>query len=439
MTVLAECGQLKRVVREVDPVFGIAAGIRKMSDTGGPALYFERIKGHRMPVVGGLCQDRQKALLALEASSWADGIERVRRGVASPLVPVVVADAPCREVVYTGEQINLFDLPVPVLHASDSGPFITAGVQISRDPQTGCNNAAISRLELKGPRHMLIKTYPFQHLAMQLSRAEALGRPLEVATAIGLDPVILYASQVKVPYGVDELAVAGGIRGVPVEVVPALTVDLAVPARAEIVIEGRILPGVREMEGSFGEFTGYYGAREESPVLEVTALTCRRDAVLQVVMTGLPCTENHVLKTFGYEAALWERLKASYPEVQGVCYQTSAGTQFNVVVSLRQRYRGQARSLLLAVLGDALHPKTVIVVDDDVDIYDPVQVNWAVATRVQPARDVIILEHIPGGDLDPSAPAMGITSVMGIDATRPYGQAFAEVVQVPGVRDFRIE
>ena len=429
---LEEKGELIRIEKEVNLKHEIGAYIRKTSDVRGPALLFENVKGHEIPVVGGIFATRERALLALE-SEKEEVLKKFLEGIREPKPTKIVSEAPCQKVILKGGNADLSKLPIPLFSEKDAGPYITAGVQISRDPETGTKNAAMYRMQVKGKTRLGIMSHVFQHLATQFAKAEAKGEPLEVAVAIGVDPVIPLASQVKAPYGVDELEIAGGIRGQPVEVVKCKTVDLEVPATAEIVVEGKVLPNVREPEGPFGEFTGFYGTQENNPVVEVTAITHREDPIFQTVLTGLPTTENHVLKEFACEATLYEKLKKEYPEVQNVHYSPAGGTHFLVIISLKQRYKGEAKNVLLSALGDSLRPKFVITVDDDVDIYDPIKVLWALSFCTQPAEDVVIIPSTAGGLLDPSVQEKEVTSVIGIDATRRFGVEFPEVVRIPGV------
>jgi 4-hydroxy-3-polyprenylbenzoate decarboxylase/2,5-furandicarboxylate decarboxylase 1 len=432
-------GDLAHVSRPVSPEFGIAAGIRRMSDTKGPALWFENVIGHDMPVVGSLFADRGKAMLALEVSSPAEGNARFLAGLHGPIPPTIVSSGPCQEVVHTGDDIDLFRLPLPTYSEKDGGAYVTVALEISRDPIDGGDNASIYRMMRLDRNHLAVMSHVFQGLGTHIAHAEQLGVPLDVAIVNGVDPVLLYASQAKVPHGFFEIDIAGGINGAPVEMVRCVTVDLAVPATAEIVIEGRILPGERAPEGPFGEFTGYYGPEERNPVMEVTAITHRRDPIFLAGATGVPTTDNHILKAFAYESVLYEKLRAEFPEVTAVSFPDWAGVQYAAIVALRQRYKGQARHLILAALGDSSRPKWVIAVDDDIDVHDNEQVLWACITRSQPASDLIVLDGIAGGPLDPSAPEKEVISVMGLDATRPFGVDFPEVVRVPGADTFEID
>lgn len=432
MDYLEKRGELIRVSREVEIKYEIAAYIRKTSDQQGPAILFENVKGFDMRVLGGLYATRNRALLALQTSK-EEIFEKFRYGVEHPIPPRLVDDGPCKEVVLKGEDIDLMKLPIPTYCEKDGGPFITHGVQISKDPETRTKNAAIYRMQLKGKKKLNVWANTFQHLALQYSKAEARNEPLEIAVALGVDPAVMLASQVAAPYGQDEIEIAGGLRGKPVDVVKCETVDLEIPATSEIVIEGVMPPGVRELEGPFGEFTGYYGGQAPNPIVKVTAITMRKGAIFHAGLTGLPITENHVLKELPNEVSLYHELKWKFPEVTGVHYSPAGGTEFMVFVSMRPRYKGQARNVVLAVLGSMKRPKYVIVCDDDVDIYDHVKVLWAVATRSQPDQDVIIVPGIAAGPLDPSVPETNVTAVMGIDATRPFGEPFPEVTYVPGV------
>ena len=432
LNLLEDKGDLLRVKKEVSTKYEIAAYIRKTSDLQGPALLFEKVKGHETPVAGGIFATRGRALMAMEATK-EDALQKFLNGLRNPIPPKIVKKAPCQDVVVTGKSIDLYKLPIPIYSKKDNGPYITVGVQISKDPENGTKNASIYRMQVKGKNKLGIMSHAFQHLATQFSKAEAMNKPLDVAVAIGMDPVIPLATQAKVPYGFDELEIAGGIRGEAVEVVKCKTVDLEVPATSEIVIEGKVLPGIREPEGPFGEFTGYYGKMENNPVVEVTAITHREKPIFQAGLTGLPITENHVLKELPYEAMLYEELKKSFPEVQNVHFPPAGGSQLLAIISLKQRYKGEAKNVAVAALGSTSRPKYVIVVDDDIDIFDPVKVFWSIVFRAQPDEDFIIIPGVAGGPLDPSVREKEVTSILGIDATRPFGVDFPEIVEIPGV------
>ncbi len=428
---LEERGELVRVREEVDPKFEIAGYIRKSSDTGGPAFLFENVKGSTMPVVGGIFGHRRRAIMALDTTP-DKAVEKFNVGIASPVPTRRVTGGPCQEVVHRHEDAELTRLPIPTYSAKDCNPYITCGMVISQDPETGTKNASIYRMEMKDERRLGILCSAGHHLGMQLAKAEARGQPLEVAIVVGVAPATLMATQWEAPYGVDELTLAGALLGQPVEVVKCKTVDLEVPASAEIVIEGRILPGVREMEGPFGEYTGYYTDTSPKPVIQVTAITHRKDAIYQALLTGVPTTENHVIKMVPLEASYYSMLKARFPGVKAVHFPGAGGAGLMAVVSMRQHIKYEARSVMLAVQS-AHRNKIVIVVDDDIDPYNLEQVMWAVCTRAQPDQDMVIIPRLAGGYLDPSSKERDANCSLGIDATRPFGQPFAEVATVPGL------
>ena len=433
LSYLSDKGELAHIPGPVDPLYEIAAYIRKSSDMLGPAFLFDEAKGSEMRVAAGVFCSPSKAEHALRAAGPTDALEVFMNGLDNPIPPVLVDDGPCQEIVITGDDVDLTTLPIPTYSKQDPGPFITVGVEIARDPISGERNAGIYRMQLYGPTEMGLAVSPYSDFDAIRTHAEELGQRLEVAVAIGVDPVIQLATQARVPFGVDELAIAGGLHGSPVELVKCRTIDLEVPATSELVIEGYLEPHVRREEGPFGEMTGYVGPGGPEPVFTCTAITSRIDPIYQAGLTGIPVTENHVLKLLPMEANLLKAMRQVYPDITGVRYAPEGGAEFLAVIGMKQRYVNQAKNVLLAALGSVAHPKVVIVVDDDIDIYDTAKVWWAVLTRAQPAEDVIIIPRAAGGQLDPSAPSKFGSSLMGIDATIPYGAEFAEVVEIPGV------
>jgi 2,5-furandicarboxylate decarboxylase 1 len=427
-------GELARVTNPVDPRFEISAWIRKTSDVGGPTLLFEDVIGSEMRVVGGVFANPIKALLALGTRDHREAVERFIHGLEHPIAPIVVDTGPCQELVFSGDDVDLTKLPIPTYGSQDGGAFVTVGVGICRTPNGG-QNAGVYRMQLHDRRSLGLAASPYTDFDAIRVAHEREGRELPFAVAIGVDPSIHLATQARVPFGVDEFAIAGGLRGAPVELVRCQTVDLFVPATSEIVLEGRFRPGVRRGEGPFGEFTGYVGPGNDEPVFEVSAITTRRDPIYQAGLTGVPVTENHVMKGLPMEAQLLSSLRATYPDVTAVSYSPEGGAEFLLVVALRQRYAYEARNVILAAMGSPGHPKMVVVVDDDVDIYDMAKVWWAILTRCQPDRDLVLVPRAAGGQLDPSAPAPFVSSLLGIDATRPFGEEFPEVVHIPGVED----
>ena len=434
MAFLEEKKQLRRVRKAVDLKFELSAYVRKTSDQRGPALLFENVKGSSMPVVGGVFATRERAFLALESDSKGY-VQKFQSALEHLIPPKRVDSGPCQEVVLKGKEVDLTRLPVPIFSERDPGPFITLGLVISQDPKTGKKNTSIYRLQLKGPNRLGIMA---QHLVRQLVEAEAMGQGLPVAIAIGTDPVLPLATQWMAPYGEDELELAGALRGKPVEVVKAQTVDLDVPATAEIVIEGTVLPNVREQEGPFGEVSGYYTPANPKPVIEVSAITHRKNPIYEAALTGMPTTENHILKQLPLEATFYWTLKKEFPGVTAVHFPAAGTVGMIVVIAMKQAYECEARNVIATMLGSRRN-KIIIVVDEDIDIYDMEKVLWAIATRSQPDEDALVFPRLVATAMDPSVRKLGVGSGLGIDATKPFRRPFPEMVKVPGVDDVSLD
>jgi 4-hydroxy-3-polyprenylbenzoate decarboxylase/2,5-furandicarboxylate decarboxylase 1 len=424
---LEEKGQLLKTKKPVVTKFEISSYIRKTSDERGPALLFENVIDSSMPVLGGVFATRERAFLALETTA-DEYVNKFQHALEHLLAPKRVTSAPCQEVVHTGGDVDLGQLPIPIFSERDPAPFITLGLCISRDPKTHGKNTSIYRLQVKGRNRLGIMA---QHLVRQLLEAESIGKPFPVAIAIGTDPVIPLATQWMAPYGTDELELAGALRGSPVEVVKAKTVDLDVPATAEIVIEGTVLPNVREQEGPFGEVSGYYTPANAKPIIEVSAITHRRNPIYQAALTGMPTTENHILKQLPLEATFYWSLKKEFPGVKAVHFPAAGTVGMISVIAMKQAYECEARNLIATMMGSRRN-KITIVVDDDIDIFDMEKVLWAIATRTQADQDVIVFPRVVATAMDPSVRKLRVGSALGIDATKAFGQPFPEMVRVPG-------
>ena len=430
---LEESGRLVRVQDEVALEYELAAYLRKASDMGddGPALLFEKVKGHDFRVAGGLYANRQLMLEALETTEQ-EANAKYLNAIDNLKEHRLLDRGPCNEVIRLGDEADLTGLPIPTYCELDGGPFITLGIAISKDPEDGGKNASIYRHQVLGKRRLGVLSPPPHHLGVHYKKAEALGKPLELAIALGVAPSTLIATQWEAGYGVDELTLAGAFLGEPLEVVKCQTLDLEVPATAEIIIEGRMPPGIREYEGPFGEYTGYYTQASDKPVMEVSAITHRSNPVLLAGMSGVPTTDNHVLKMIPMEASCYAMLKRKFAGIKRVHFHGAGGVGLMCVVAMKQYARNEARQVLATLLGSQ-GSKLAVVVDEDIDIHDMDKVMWAICTRVQAQKDVMILPRMTLWQLDPSAPDDGSYSVMGIDATRPFGEEFEQVALVPDV------
>lgn len=420
-------GEIVHIRREVDAVWEVAAIIRR---AGEKAVFCHRIKGHSMPMVGNLFGSPRliELCLGLERGNLLHEYWRRSRTAVNP---VVVESGPVQERVFTGDAVDLHTLPIPLTHELDGGRIIDSGMLIARDPELGYN-LSIHRLHLKGPRKTGINCGKVQHLWHFMNRAWERGKPLEVAVVIGADPALYIASQTRMGYGITELQVAGGLRQAPIEMVPCKTVDLAVPANAEIVLEGFIPSNEREPEGPYGEYPGYYGASEASPVIRYTALTTRRDPIYQMILIGKPPTENNFLTSMPKAATVYQMLRECVHEIRDVYLTPGGSGTFHCVVSIRKSFEGEARRAILAVLASRVGVRQVTVVDDDVDVRNPVEVEWAVATRSEFRKDTIFADDLYAG-LNPAPMGKAqqrFTTGWGIDATLPLDREYPKVCDV---------
>jgi 2,5-furandicarboxylate decarboxylase 1 len=388
------------------------AAIAKRLD-GIKATVFPAPGGHALPVVSGLVSQRDWIADALGVEA-GEVLARFQHATLNPLAWREVKAAPAQQRVH--REIDLQKLlPLPTHNEFDSGPYITAGLLIARNPRTGIQNVAIHRLQLSGPNRLGVLLLP-RHTNLYFEVAEQRGEPLFVAIVIGVDPLTLLASQAVVPVDHDELEIAGALQGRPLEVVKCLTSEVRVPAAAEIVIEGRLLPNLREPEGPFGEFPQYYGERADRHVVEIDVLTMREDALFHTIIGG--GLEHLLLGAIPREASLLAHLQRSFPGVRDVHLPRGGACRYHLHVQIKKRNEGEAKNVILGAFAGHYDIKQVVVVDEDVNIHDPAEVEWAVATRCQPDRDLVIVANAQGSKLDPST-RDGIGAKLGIDATIP--------------------
>lgn len=395
---------------------------------GSKATLFPAPGGHGIAVVSGIVAARAWIAEAMGVAP-AEMIARFAAAADNPIPCETVAAAPVQAVVE--ERVDLTRLlPLPTHNELDSGPYITAGLVVTRNPQTGAQNVAILRLQLSGPDRLGALVLPRQ-TAHFLALAEAAGADLPVAVAIGVDPLTLLASQAIAPLDQSEFEIAGALHGRPLPLVKCLGSELLVPAEAEIVIEGRFLAGLREPEGPFGEFPQTYGERASRPVIAVERVTRRADALYHTITGG--GLEHLLLGAIPREATLLAHLQRSFPGVRDVHLSLGGAARYHLYVRLKQAYPGEAKNVILGAFAGHYDLKQVIVVDEDVDIFNPVEVEWAVATRMQADRDVVIIPGAHGSRLDPSSDD-GLGAKMGIDATVPIGSPPLRFkrIRVPG-------
>ena len=394
-----------------------------------PILLFEKVAGYDIPIVCNAVASRRALTFALGVDERALAAEYARR-IKDYVKPVVIPKAPFGHRVLTGAALDLAKLPMPLYFPGDAGRYLTAGMLVARDPETGVETEGYHRFQLKGPDRMGVSLHSRRRMFEYQRRAEAKGKALPCAVVLGLHPLVSMGSLAYPPPDVGKFEVVGGLLGEPLEVAPCSTIDLHVPAAAEIVIEGEILPGVREPEGPFGEFTGYFSRRSTEHVFVAKAIAMREKPWFQSIGSGR--AGDHIT-TLGLirEAEITNALARVIPNVRGVHVPLSGTSSFTAYVSIAQGRPGEAKHVIPIVLGVDHYLKLVVVVDDDIDVFDESEVLWAIATRMQADRDLVVISGSLGAMLDPSADERGVTAKLGIDATRPFGEPFAEKLVMP--------
>ena len=412
--------QFCRLREPVRPAYDATALVMALEkEPHCPILYLERVLGSDHPLVANVLATEGRLALAMGVAE-ADLLEEYARRTKRFIPPRTFDDSPLDEHVFLGDDADVTRLPNLVHFEQDGGHYISAALVAARDPHSELQTVGYHRMMVKGPRKLGISLHSRRRMFEYFRRAEELGRPLEAAVVLGAHPLVSMAGISYPPMDSDKFHVAGGLFGEPIEMVRCRTIDVAVPRWAEIVIEGRILNAVREPEGPFGEFTGYASSRGTENLFEVTAIRYRDGALYQDINPGLS-REHCFFLSFPREVLVTETLRRTIPNLKAVRVPIFAGCgSFHVYVSIKKTIEGQARQAIMATLGADHYFKHVIVVDDDVDVYDDEEVLWAVATRVQANKDVIIVPDTMGTLLDPSTPN-AISSKMGIDATRPLG------------------
>jgi len=409
--------------------FEVAAIAKRLDGT--KATLFPSPSRHPVPVVSGLISDRGWMADAMGVPA-GKVIERFQSAALSPIPWRQVKSAPAQEIVHRNVELKRL-MPIPTHNEFDSGPYITAGLLISRNPKTGIQNVTIHRLQLIEPNRLGVLLLPRHTLAF-FQMAEAAGHDLDVAIAVGVDPLTLLSSQAILSLDADELEVAGALHGAPLEVVKCLTNNVCVPAHSEFVLEGRILAKERELEGPFGEFPQYYGERAKRHVIEIDCVTHRRNPIFHTIVGG--GLEHLLLGAIPREATLLAHLQRSFPHVIDVHLARGGVCRYHLYVQMKKRSEGEAKNVILGAFGGHYDIKQVVVVDEDVDIHNPTEVEWAVATRFQADRDLIVVSNAQGSKLDPSS-RDGISAKMGLDATVPLDASEFKFtrIQVPGERD----
>ncbi len=413
---LEEKQYLETCYVEVDPKYEMGA-VLKYFNNEKPIL-FNKVKGSPNSAVGGLFGDRD-IYYEMMNTTKDERITQLMNAVANPQPFKRLHKGPVMENIVT-RNIDIEKMfPIPTFHGDDSSSFITAGVVVVKDPETGKYSTSVRRLQVNARDELSIliasplATKQFIHFENQ-------NKPFEVAIILGYDYPFLLASQISTAtYGVDKYEVDSALRGEPLELVKCTSIDLEVPAYAEIVLEGVMVPNKRKPEGPFGELMGYYGNVGNHPIVDIKAVMHRNNPIMQV---AFPCREEHLANGLAREMELYTYIK-NMVEVVDVNVTVSGGCRFHAVVSINKKTEGDGKSAIIAALASNKDMKHVVIVDDDVDIYSHDAIEWAIATRFQASKDLVVIPGGIGSGLEPSHSVRGVTDKLGFDATKPVGEA----------------
>jgi 4-hydroxy-3-polyprenylbenzoate decarboxylase len=438
---LEQKGDLRRITAPVSCELEITEIADRVVQSGGPALLFENVTGYDVPVLINMFTSDQRMAWALGVEKLEDLVERMQgvlqlmhgppEGLMNKLrtlgqlarlgsfQPKTVRNAPCQEVVLQGEEVDLFQLPILKCWPQDGGRYITLPLVITKDPETGVQNYGTYRMQVFDARttgmHWQTHKVGAHHYRVTQERQS---ERLEVAVALGGDPATIWTGSAPLPPDMDEMVVAGFIREEGVELVPARTMDLLVPAQSEIVLEGYVIPGEERLEGPFGDHTGYYSMEDSYPVFHVTTITRRRQPIYPTTFVGRPPKEDYWMGKVT-ERVFLPLIKLMLPEVVDINMPAEGIFHNLVIVSIKKEYPGQARKVMFGLWGLGLMSlaKTIVVVDHFVNVQDLSEVAWRVANNLDPGKDLVVVEG-PLDDLDVASPTPKFGSKLGIDATQ---------------------
>ncbi len=433
-------GELLRIKEPLSPKLEIPEVTDRVCKLYGPALLFENVSGYDMPVLTNAFGSFKRMCIALGVKNLDALGEDILQflEIESPdslikklnlvpklkrlanIFPKMVKRAPCQEIIFKDDKVDLFRLPILHCWPQDGGPFITLPVVITKHPETGVRNVGMYRMQVFDKRTTGMHWHMHKGGAHHYRIAEQMGKRLEVAVAIGPDPAVTYAATAPLPEDVDELLFAGFLRGKPVELVKCITIDLEVPATSQIVLEGYVEPGERRLEGPFGDHTGYYSLPDYYPVFHVTCMTMRKDAIYPATIVGRPPQEDC------YIAKATERLflplmKKTLPEIVDINLPIEGVFHNLAFVSIDKRYPGHARKVACALwgLGQMMFCKIIVIFDRDVNVQDVSECLWRIGNNVDPERDIFFVRG-PVDALDHASPQPYYGSKMAIDATRKW-------------------
>lgn len=419
---LEQDGEIARVRKEVDPKFEVGAICKTVHEKGRKALLFDRVRGSSMPVVTELLGTFKRIAMAIETEE-TDLFSEVMERTKTSVDPIIVNDGPCKETILKGKDVDLNRLPWITWNKTEKAPYITAGMVVVKDPEYG-RNLGVYRMMYANRNQTFLRLSPGHHGYEYYKKAEfRKEKKLDVAVVIGADPSIFLASQFVPGIDIDEFGIAGALRRKPVELVPCETVDIEVPATAEIVLEGQVgIPAEIGDEGPYGEFCGYsVGTVARERLWTIQCMTMRRNPLYHGFYLCKGINEEGVIKSVTASVQIYNELKPGHPAIKRVyCSEAGIGI-FHCYIQIDERLKrpGMVNNILAASVGvKGSRVKHVFVFDDDIDITSPEEVEWAIATRVQADKDIFIIPNTFGLRLDPSATAEGVTAKLFVDATK---------------------
>jgi len=422
--------QVLEINEEVSLEYEVTAIQMELIRTGmDPVLIFKNIKESNIPLVTNLYGNRSRLSFGLNTQPNNLIYEYLKRE-KNRIKPITTDEVPAQEVICKNNEVDLFSLPVVKAYETDAAPYITAGIAISKDPITGMRNASYSRLMIAGKDIAYTRLGPGRHLRQYFVQAEETQKPLYLTYSIGNHPAWALGALSLIPIHEDEIEVMGGMAKKPIRLARALTIEGECIADSEIVLEGYLVPGERRDEGPCCEFTGYSTGMGKRHVFQVTAITMRQDPLYHHIASGAP--EHLMIGAIPREAKLLVIAQTFSSAVQAVHLPESGCGRFHCYVSMRKTFQGQPKTLAMALLGADFFLKQIVVLDEDIDVYDEKQVLWAIATRVQADRDICIIPEALGAELDPSSAIRNVGSKLIIDATaKPTLKEYSTRATIP--------
>lgn len=434
---LEKAGELKRVSQEVSADLEIAEILRRVMYSNGPAVLFENVRGYKMPVLGNAFGSVKRMQIGLEMTDFTEIGNRIvdltKMDIPTGLLgklkklpelskmtdsfPKLEKSGPVTEV--TSQQGSFDDIPILKTWPKDAGRFITFGLVATKHPETGVRNLGVYRMQIIDKTHALMHWQKHKRGAQHSQLSQEKGKKIETAIIIGADPATVFSAVAPVPEGLDKYLFAGITRKAGIKTVQCKTIDLEVPANAEIVLEGYVDPSDLQDEGPFGDHTGYYTPKEPYPTFTLTGIMKRKEPVYLTTIVGKPILEDAYIGKV-IEQSFLPLIRMFHPEVVDFAMPAAGWFQGFAIISIKKRYPGQAKKVMMGLwgTGQLALTKMFVVVDEDINVHDINDVIWAITTRADAARDTVIINNAPTDTLDPASPLVNLGSKLGIDATQ---------------------